>query len=268
MPLRVHHALYLDETGERCHWHLPASHALESWGDLRAVDGTVSLVQPLIAPLYNTLSEIELLAAFVEGAEAKGYDILRAYWQGQPGEGDFDKRWNRALHDGVVAGTAFAPRPVKVAAGGGWLQAPQPQQRGRPRDPVPHRPVRLRRPLRQPRLAAGAAEAAQQDHLGERRLHEPEDGGEARRHPHRADRARATSTDVVELKIDGRTVKAPAWVLPGHADDAVTVHLGYGRRRAGRVGTGVGFDAYALRTSAAPWTARRARRSPRPASGR
>ena len=80
VPLRVHHGLYLDETAERCHWHLPASHGLESWGDLRAADGTVSIVQPLIAPLYNTLSEIEVLAAFGEG-EPKGYDVLRAHWE-------------------------------------------------------------------------------------------------------------------------------------------------------------------------------------------
>ncbi len=115
VPLRIHHGLYLDETAERCHWHLPASHALESWGDLRAADGTVSIVQPLIAPLYNTLSEIEVLAAFGEG-EPKGYDVVRAHWEGQLGAEDFEKRWNRALHDGVVAGTAFEAKAVKVVA--------------------------------------------------------------------------------------------------------------------------------------------------------
>ncbi len=112
VPLRIHHGLYLDETAERCHWHLPASHGLESWGDLRAADGTVSIVQPLIAPLYNTLSEIEVLAAFGEG-EPKGYDVLRAHWETQLGSVDFEKRWNRALHDGVVAGTAFEPKAVE-----------------------------------------------------------------------------------------------------------------------------------------------------------
>jgi molybdopterin-containing oxidoreductase family iron-sulfur binding subunit len=116
VPLRIHHGLYLDETAERCHWHLPASHPLESWGDLRAADGTVSIVQPLIAPLYNTLSEIEVLAAFGEG-EPKDHDVLRARWEEQLGSAEFEKRWNRALHDGVVAGTAFEARAVKVVAG-------------------------------------------------------------------------------------------------------------------------------------------------------
>ena len=182
VPLRIHHGLYLDETAERCHWHLPASHPLESWGDLRAVDGTVSIVQPLIAPLYNTISETELLAGFTgEGSEQKAYEIVRERWQKELGETDFEKRWNRALHDGVVAGTAFAPkagegRARRLGAG------PEDAAERRARDRVPARPERLRRPLREPRLAAGAAEAAQQDHVGERRVHEPGHRREARRH--------------------------------------------------------------------------------------
>jgi molybdopterin-containing oxidoreductase family iron-sulfur binding subunit len=60
-------------------------------------------------------------------------------------------------------------------------------------------------------------------------------------------------TELAELTLGGRSVVAPLWVLPGHADGAVTVHLGYGRSRAGRVGSGVGFNAYALRTSDAAW---------------
>ena len=97
VPLRIHHGLYLDETAERCHWHLPASHPLESWGDLRAADGTVSIVQPLIAPLYSTLSEIEVLAAFGEG-EQKGYDVVRAHWEARARRG----RLREALEPGAA----------------------------------------------------------------------------------------------------------------------------------------------------------------------
>jgi MoCo/4Fe-4S cofactor protein with predicted Tat translocation signal len=252
VPLRIHHGLYLDETAERCHWHLPASHGLESWGDLRAADGTVSIVQPLIAPLYNTLSAIEVLAAFGEG-ETKGYDAVRTHWQAQLGEVDFEKRWNRALHDGVVAGTAFEAKAVKVvpgewakagkaaAAGGleiefrtdpavfdgrfanlGWLQ-----ELPKPLSKLTWENAAFMSPKTAARLGGIRTEAAGTGHY----------------------------TDVVELRLGGRSVKAPAWVLPGHADNAVTVHLGYGRRRSGQVGTGVGFDAYALRTSDAPWAA-------------
>jgi molybdopterin-containing oxidoreductase family iron-sulfur binding subunit len=252
VPLRIHHGLYLDETAERCHWHLPASHALESWGDLRAADGTASVVQPLVAPLYSTLSEIEVLAAFGEG-EPKGYDVLRARWEEATGSVDFDERWNRALHDGVVAGTAFEAKAVKVAPGA-WAKA------GKRADPggleIAFRTdpgvfdgrfanlgwlQELPKPLTKvtwdnvalvsPKTAAS---------LGGVRTEQTASGH---------------TTEVAELRIGGRSVKAPLWVLPGHADGAVTVHLGFGRRRAGRVGTGVGFDAYALRTSDAPWTA-------------
>jgi MoCo/4Fe-4S cofactor protein with predicted Tat translocation signal len=254
VPLRVHHGLYLDETAERCHWHLPASHPLESWADARAVDGTVSLVQPLIAPLYDTRSELEVLAAFASNPSPKAHDILRAYWQAQPGEGDFDRRWNRALNDGVVAGTAFAPTAAKATLTGAWAQAPKPPAAGGLELAFRMDPCvfdgrfanlgwlqELPRPFSRitwdnaaflsPRTAASLGGIRTEEH------------------------GRGHTTDVVELRLNGRSVKAPAWVVPGHPDGAVTVHLGQGRTRAGRVGTGVGFDAYRLRTVDAPWTA-------------
>jgi molybdopterin-containing oxidoreductase family iron-sulfur binding subunit len=252
VPLRIHHGLYLDETAERCHWHLPASHALESWGDLRAADGTASIVQPLIAPLYNTLSEIEVLAAFAEGDQG-GYDVLRAHWETVLGSDGFEARWNRALHDGVVAGTAFPEKAVKVVPGGwakagrgaapagleiafrtdpsvfdgrfanlGWLQ-----ELPKPLTKVTWDNVALVSPRTAEALGGVKTEQSASGH----------------------------HTEVAELRLGGRTVVAPLWVLPGHADGAVTVHLGFGRRRAGRVGTGVGFDAYALRSSDALWAA-------------
>jgi MoCo/4Fe-4S cofactor protein with predicted Tat translocation signal len=250
--LRIHHGLYLDETAERCHWHLPASHGLESWGDLRAADGTVSVVQPLIAPLYNTLSEIEVLAAFGEG-DQKGHDILRARWETQLGSAEFEKRWNRALHDGVVTGTAFDTKAVRVAPGE-WTKAPAAapgggleiafrtdpsvfdgrfanlgwlQELPKPLSKITWDNVALLSPKTAAALGGVKTEQTASGHL----------------------------TEVAELRLGDRSVKAPLWVLPGHADGAVTVHLGFGRSRAGQVGTGVGFDAYALRTSDAPWAA-------------
>ncbi|HVO11890.1 MAG TPA: TAT-variant-translocated molybdopterin oxidoreductase [Vicinamibacteria bacterium] len=252
VKLRIHHGLYLDETAERCHWHLPASHPLESWGDLRAVEGTVSLVQPLIAPLYNTLSELELLATLAENPETKGYDVLRSFWQGQPGEGDFQKRWNRALHDGVLAGTASAERPVQAARGGDWARAPQRAASGGidlqfRLDPTVYdgRFANLGwlQELPKPLSKITWDNAAFMSPSTAKRL-----GGFQTE-----ERGAGHWTDVVELRYRGRAVRAPVWILPGHPDDAVTIHLGLGRRRAGRVGTGVGFDAYALQTADAPW---------------
>ncbi len=252
VPFRVHHGLANDETAARSHWHLPASHPLESWGDLRAEDGTVSIVQPLIAPLYHTLSELETLAAFVEG-EQQGYKLVRAHWADELGA-DFETRWNRALHDGVVAGTAFPAKAVKVAAGAwasasaakpqegleiafrtdpavfdgrfanlGWLQ-----ELPKPLSKITWDNVALVSPKTAEGLGGVATEQTANGHV----------------------------TEIAELTLGGRSVKAPLWVLPGHADGVVTVHLGHGRTRAGRVGDGVGFDAYRLRTSGAPWFGR------------
>jgi MoCo/4Fe-4S cofactor protein with predicted Tat translocation signal len=254
VPLRVHHGLYLDETAERCHWHLPASHPLESWADARAVDGTVSLVQPLIAPLYDTQSDLEVLAAFASGPAPEPYDMLRAHWQAQAREGDFEQRWSRALHDGVVAGTAFAPTTARAALSGPWVQAPKP-----PAAPGLELAFRMDPCVFDGRFAnLGWLQELPRpfskitwDNAALMSARTAESLGGIRTEEH----GRGHTTDVVELRLGGRSVKAPAWVLPGHPDGAVTVHLGQGRTRAGRVGTGVGFDAYQLRTSDAPWTA-------------
>jgi molybdopterin-containing oxidoreductase family iron-sulfur binding subunit len=251
VPLRFHHGLYNDETAVRCHWHLPASHALESWSDVRAVDGTASIVQPLIAPLYATLSAHEVLAACGGRPEQKGYDLVREHWKRELGETDFERRWSRALHDGLVPESAFPARRVSVTLGD-WARAPKPQTA--PGLEIAFRTdpgvfdgrfanlgwlQELPRPLTKlvwDNAAVLSPKTAQR--LGGFRVEE---------------RGSGHVTEVVELRYRGRTAKAPVWILPGHADDALTVHLGLGRTRAGRVGSGVGFDAYALRTSDAPW---------------
>jgi molybdopterin-containing oxidoreductase family iron-sulfur binding subunit len=105
--LRVHLSLYDNETSELCNWHIPAVHDLEAWGDCRAYDGTVSLMQPLIEPLYGGKSAHELLAMLMGDASRKGDEIVKDYWQRQHGEADFTPFWRRALHDGMMSGTAF-----------------------------------------------------------------------------------------------------------------------------------------------------------------
>jgi molybdopterin-containing oxidoreductase family iron-sulfur binding subunit len=250
VALRIRLGLYEDETAERCHWHIPETHPLEAWSDLRAACGTVSIVQPLIAPLYGGTSAHELLAAFTARPDEKGYDSVRDHWKAELGEVDFEKRWARALHDGVIAGTALPEKTVAVRPGD-FLRAPKPEPKAgleivfRPDPSVLDGRFansgwlqELPKPLTKltwgnaaivsPKLAERLGLSAAQDSTG-----------------HHA--------DVVELAYQGRSVKAPAWVLPGQPEDTVTVHLGHGRTRAGRVGTGVGFDAYKLRTADAPW---------------
>ncbi|HZC24617.1 MAG TPA: TAT-variant-translocated molybdopterin oxidoreductase, partial [Candidatus Binatia bacterium] len=114
VPLRVHYGLYQDETAELCQWHVPATHELETWGDARAYDGTVSIIQPLIAPLYNGKSALEFVALLNGDAGASGYDLVRSYWQKQHTSADFEQFWRKSLHDGWIEGTAFAPESLSA----------------------------------------------------------------------------------------------------------------------------------------------------------
>ncbi|HKC72345.1 MAG TPA: TAT-variant-translocated molybdopterin oxidoreductase, partial [Terriglobales bacterium] len=114
IALRVHLGLYQNETAELCQWHVNETHYLEAWGDARAYDGTVSIVQPLIAPLHGGKSSHEFIGLLLGQADASGYDLVRGYWQRQHPDADFDMWWRRALHDGWIAGTAFSPKTVAL----------------------------------------------------------------------------------------------------------------------------------------------------------
>ena len=241
IPLRVHLGLYQNETAELCQWHVNQAHYLEAWGDGRAYDGTVSIVQPLIAPLYEGKSACELVSMLSGQADTGGHEIVQAYWKKQHPGADFDEFWRKSLHDGWIEGTTFAAKQVanKNASfpatsraddkaieinfrrdpsiydgqfsNNGWLQElPKPMNKLTWDNPV----------LMGPAMA---------------------------------ERMGIKTEDLVELELNGKKVTAPVWIQVGHPDNSVTVFLGYGRRRAGRVGTGAGFDIYVLRTSATPW---------------
>ena len=114
IPFRVHLGLYQNETAELCQWHVNEAHYLEAWGDARAYDGTVSIVQPLIAPLYDGKSAHEIVAMLSGQSGLDGHDIVQAYWQKQHSGADFDTFWRKSLHDGWVEGTTFAPKQVSA----------------------------------------------------------------------------------------------------------------------------------------------------------
>src|SRR5204863_1163939 len=103
----AHLSLYQDETSQHCQWHLPEAHYLEAWGDARAYDGTVSIVQPLIAPLYNGRSAYEVLSALTEYEERPGLEIVQGYWRSRwpSSAGNFERHWRKTLHDGVMPQT-------------------------------------------------------------------------------------------------------------------------------------------------------------------
>ena len=111
---RIHLSLYEDETAELCHWHIPEAHFLEAWGDARAYDGTLSIIQPLISPLYDGKSAYEILAVLGGEAGTSGHDVVRSYWQRQKPGADFEEFWQTSLNNGVIADSAFPPKPVKL----------------------------------------------------------------------------------------------------------------------------------------------------------
>jgi MoCo/4Fe-4S cofactor protein with predicted Tat translocation signal len=241
IPQRVHLGLYQNETAELCQWHVNEAHYLEAWGDARAYDGTASIVQPLIAPLYDGKSAYELVAMLSGQPESNGHDIVQAYWKGQHPGPDFDVFWRKSLHDGWIEGTTFTPKQVSQKTSG--VQSPA-------RSDEKAIEINFRR---DPSVYDG--QFANNGWLQE--LPKPMNkltwDNPVLVGPAMAERMGLKTEDMVELDLNGKKVTAPVWIQVGHPDNSVTVFLGYGRRRAGRVGTGAGFDMYQLRFSATPW---------------
>ncbi|MFN2375675.1 MAG: TAT-variant-translocated molybdopterin oxidoreductase [Candidatus Binatia bacterium] len=244
----AHLSTHDDETSRLCLWHLPAAHYLESWGDVRTWDGTVTIVQPLVEPLYSGHTALEVAGLFAGETGKTDYDRVREHWKQTTAGVDFDTFWNRAVHDGFVPGTqrgdlGLTPRadlmtylaqlPSVSAAGdaleltfradassydgrfanNGWLQE------------LPRPWTRL---VWDNAVLVSPALAGKQG-LG--------------------------NGDVVKLVVGDASVEGPVWILPGMAANTVSVQLGYGRARAGHVGTAVGFDANLVRSSKSPWAA-------------
>ena len=244
VPLRVHHGLYQDETAELCQWHVPATHELESWGDTRGYEGTVSVIQPLIAPLYNGKSSIEFVALLSGQAEATGYELVRSYWQKQHTGTDFEQFWRKSLHDGWIESTAFSAKHLSAKN-----INEQTTLYTVSRDPIE---LNIRR---DPTIYDG--QFSNNGWLQE--LPKPMSkltwDNAIQIGPKMAERLQLASKDVIELELNGKKVKGAVWIQAGHPDNSITITLGYGRTRAGRVGTAQGFNAYELRTSANPWIA-------------
>jgi len=244
IPLRVHLGLYQDETAELCQWHINEAHYLEAWSDARAYDGTVSIVQPLIAPLYNGKSAHELVATLAGQAEASSHGVVQGYWKKQHSGADFEMFWRKSLNDGWIEATTYARKQVSV--------------RLLPSSPIPsaaaHNIVEInfrRDPsIHDGRFSNNGWLQELPKPMSKMTWDNPVLVG-----PAMAERLGLKSEDMIAIELNGKKVTAPVWVQAGHPDNSITVFLGYGRRRAGRVGTGAGFDLYGLRSSATPWVA-------------
>lgn len=241
VPYTVHHGLYCDETAQACRWHLPLAHALEQWSDARAYDGTAAIVQPLVRPLYGGRSAHALLAMAAGEDDRDERERVRASWRQRRGTRDFEAWWSEVLQRGLIeasAAPAVDPGPVAL--------------------PAP--PAFAAPPLVACFTADAAADVGQfANNAWLQELPRPLTGmtwDNAALIGAGTARALGVRTgDMLRLATAGtaRTVEAPVWVMTRHADGVITLPLGYGRRAAGRVGNGVGFDAYPLKTvDAAP----------------
>jgi len=233
--LLIHAGGQLDETAQLSDWHLPLAHAYEQWSDARSHDGSVTLMQPAISPLYDTRSLAELLASLADDPLRDGHALLQRHWRDAHAD-DFDAFWRTSLRAGVVAGSASPAQSPALARVPARATAPAPA------------PATLTA-LFVPDGAAHDGTFANNGWLQElpRPFNKLTWDNAALLSPATAARLGLRTGDIVNVASAGRAVDAPVWVLARQADDVVTLPLGGGRRRAGRVGDGVGFDAYALR---------------------
>jgi molybdopterin-containing oxidoreductase family iron-sulfur binding subunit len=241
--------LHADETSGEATWHLPAAHYLESWGDARASDGTVLPIQPLIEPLSGGRTALEVVARLAAFETTAPYEIVRHAFRKASGvaEADFEAAWRKFLHDGLLPGSAHpVVKPVLQ-----WESIATAVAAARPA-PGPLSADHLELVLdRDAKVDDGRF--ANNGWLQE--LPEPVSkltwDNAAIFSPATARALGVATGDLVRLDLAGRTLEIAAQILPGQADFSVAVPLGYGRPRAGRVGRGVGFNAYVLRTTAA-----------------
>ena len=242
IPFKAQLAAYRDETAAGCTWHLPLTHPLEGWSDIRAFDGTASIIQPLIRPLYDTRTAHQMLALLGNAGAPSSYDMVRSQWQkSNAATGHFEDWWRQTLQDGVIADTAAAkitlPEPrlpqIAPANGGGgytltllpdpsvydgsfannaWLQeCPKPFTK---------------------QVWGNALDIAVSD----------------------AQELGVVDGDVVRLIAEKLVLEAPVLVREGQAPRTIAATLGYGRTAAGSMGNGIGFDLYRLRAADSPWS--------------
>jgi Fe-S-cluster-containing dehydrogenase component len=238
VPHLLHIGLYRDETGMRSEWHLPLAHALEAWSDARAFDGTASIAQPLIAPLYGGRSVHELLSALFDDTAKSGYQLVRDFWRGRLPHQD---EWSAVLQSGLIPDTAAAAKTL-------------PLQTAFLAQVVPAEASGLELLFRSD-PTVGDGRWSNNAWLQElpKPLTQLTWDNPALISPQLAGQQSLANGDVIELRVRGHALRLPVWIMPGQAPHSVTLHLGYGRRHAGHIGDGRGFNAFELRTAAEPW---------------
>jgi len=237
----IHLGAEEDETAAAATWHIPEAHLLESWGDEASSEGAAAIQQPMIEPMYGGKTPIEIVNWVTTGKFTKSHDIVKNYWLAQF-TGDKEQAWRKALHDGVVAASKTVD-PIKVTVDTKKLAT-----------------------------ALGAATKAASTgievgfypssatwdgrYANNGWLQEAPDpisklvwGNAAMISPKLARDQKLTDGDIISLTRANVKMEAAVMVQPGHADDAVSISLGYGREKCGRVGKDVGSNANLIRTT-------------------
>jgi Fe-S-cluster-containing dehydrogenase component len=240
VKFRVHLSPDVNETSRLCDWHIPENHFLESWGDARAFDGTISIIQPLIMPLYAGKSAHELLEAMVNVSGRTDYDIVHDFWSSNNPGAVFYERWRRTLHDGLIQDSAFPAKTVSL----------------RPFEiPTFARISDILEITFQPDPTIWDGRYANNGWLQE--LPKPVTklvwDNVAHISPSLAAREKLSNGDVIEINALGRTLTAPVWIVPGQPQNTIGLQFGYGRASAGSVGEKTGCNVYGLRTSDFQW---------------
>ncbi len=250
----IHLSPYFDETSSITNWHIPQSHFLESWGDAASTDGTVSIVQPLIAPLFPSKTTLECLQLICYGTDKNGYGIVRDTWNSSIITNNFEREWRRALHDGLLSRTSAKLPSFTIDAGrlanyfqsqqglltktetgfelvfqsspsvfdgrfsnNGWLQELP--------DPITK--------LMWDNVALISPKTAEEINIDLKKFGS----------------LKTKDYQMIKLSYQGQELDMPVYVIPGLADNSVMVTLGYGRTKSGVIGNKVGFDTYKIRTS-------------------
>jgi MoCo/4Fe-4S cofactor protein with predicted Tat translocation signal len=243
VPYRLHMGTAENATSELCHWHVPESHYLESWGDLRSYNGLASVVQPLIEPLYKSHSALDVLAIIAGKSGTPALELIRQYWESQRLDANFSTFWRRALHDGSIPGTESAVKTLSVHASlqlpSGFAQLPDEED--------------LELQLR-PDPMIGDGRYANNGWLQEtpRPITKLTWDNAALISPATAERLRLQSERLAELRIGNSSLEVAVWIVPGQADGVITLNLGYGQKYGGRVALDTGFNAYTLSSASMP----------------
>ena len=241
----IHLSDRVNETSQKATWHIPQAHFLESWGDAKSIDGTLGTVQPMIEPLFNGKSDIEMLNLLATGEDARGYDLVRQTWQNILPRSNFEQAWRTALHDGMVDNESRRITPRVRASG--------------LRTALNYYPAQAQQPSKESLelLVMPSVHAYDGRYANNGWLMENPDpitkltwDNAALLSPHTAQEFGLHNNDVITLQKDDKTVDLPVWIVPGMADFVVVTHLGFGRTAAGSVGNGVGVNVFKMRPSA------------------